>query len=135
MPTGPSGVIPRRADNRRMEKGDGDNVPDDGIVAEDLTLLVEHIELTSQHRLPEDGDCELATPADLDDAPILVGETPEPGIEVIEVDDGEDTQLFTETQIDLGQLLVTERRRTDQAAALAAERTRWQKRIESLQQA
>jgi hypothetical protein len=116
-----------------MEKGDGDNVPDDGIVAEDLTLLVEHIELTSQHRLPEEGDWELATPADLDDAPILVGETPEPGIEVVE--DGEDTQLFTETQVDLSQLLVTERRRNDQAAALAAERARWQKRIDTLQQA
>lgn len=111
-----------------MEKGDGDSAPDDGIVAEDVTLLVEHIELTGAHRLPDDRDWELATPADLDDAPILIGEVPEPGI-----DAGEDTQLFTETSADLNQLLVTERRRSDQAAALAAERARWQKRIESLE--
>jgi hypothetical protein len=116
----------------RMEKGEGDSAPDDGIVSEDLTLLVEHIELTSPHRLPEDREWELATPADLDDAPILIGEVPEPGIEVVEVD--EDTQLYTETAADLNQLLVTERRRNDQAAALAAERARWQKRIETLQQ-
>jgi pSer/pThr/pTyr-binding forkhead associated (FHA) protein len=114
-----------------MEKGEGDSAPDDGIVSEDLTLLVEHIELTSQNRLPEDREWELATPADLDDAPILIGEVPEPGIEVVE---SEDTQLFTETAADLNQLLVTERRRNDQAAALAAERARWQKRIETLQQ-
>jgi hypothetical protein len=115
-----------------MEKGEGDSAPEDGIVSEDLTLLVEHIELTSPHRLPEEREWELATPADLDDAPILIGEVPEPGIEVVEV--GEDTQLYTETAADLNQLLVTERRRNDQAAALAAERARWQKRIETLQQ-
>lgn len=114
-----------------MEKGEGDNVPDDGIVSEDLTLLVEHIELTSPHRLPDDREWELASPTDLDDAPILIGETPDPGIEVVEYE--EDTQLFTETAADLNQLLVTERRRNDQAAALAVERSRWQKRIESLQ--
>ena len=114
-----------------MEKGEGDSAPDDGIVSEDLTLLVEHIELTSQNRLPEDREWELATPADLDDAPILIGEVPDTGIEVVE---SEDTQLFTETAADLNQLLVTERRRNDQAAALAAERARWQKRIEALQQ-
>lgn len=116
-----------------MEKGEGDNGPDDGIVSEDLTLLVEHIELTGAHRLPDDRDWELATPADLDDAPILIGDVPDSGIEVIE-ESGEDTELFTETSADLNQLLVTERRRNDQAAALAAERARWQKRVESLQQ-
>ena len=116
----------------RMEQGEGDNGPDDGIVSEDLTLLVEHIELTSQHRLPGDREWELATPADLDDAPILIGEVPDSGFEVVEV--GEDTELYTETQADLNQLLVTERRRNDQAAALAVERARWQKRIETLLQ-
>jgi pSer/pThr/pTyr-binding forkhead associated (FHA) protein len=115
-----------------MEKGDGDNGLDDGIVAEDLTLLVEHIELTGPHRLPDDRDWELATPADLDDAPILIGEVPEPGIEVVE--ESEDSELYTETAADLNLLLVNERRRNDQAAALAAERARWQKRIENLQQ-
>ncbi len=117
-----------------MEKGEGDGTPDDGIVSEDLTLLVEHIELTSPHRLPEAHEWELATPAtDLDDAPILIGEVADddPELDSMGVE-GEDTQLYTETQADLNQLLTNERRRTDQAAALAAERARWQKRIESL---
>ena len=61
-----------------MEKGEGENAPDDGIVAEDITLLVEHIELTTQHRLPEAHEWEMAIPAaDLDDAPILIGEVPD----------------------------------------------------------
>jgi hypothetical protein len=115
-----------------MEKGDGD-APDDGIVAEDLTQLVEHIELTSAHKMPEEPDWEAAPPADLDDAPILIGEVPEPEVAGIGVED--DTQLFTETQADLNQLLTTERRRNDQAAAMAAERARFQKRIDTLQRA
>ena len=117
-----------------MEKGEGDGSPDDGIVSEDLTQLVEHIELTSRHRLPEAHEWELASPAtDLDDAPILIGEVPDddPELDSMGVDEG-DSQLYTETQADLNQLLTNERRRTDQAAALAAERARWQKRIDSL---
>ena len=118
-----------------MDKGEGDKIPDDGIVAEDLTLLVEHIELTSPYRLQETHDWEMASPAaDLDDAPILVGEVPDddPELESMRVDE-EDTQLYTETQADLNQLLTTERRRNDQAAALAAERARWQQRVGDLQ--
>jgi FHA domain len=115
-----------------MEKGEGD-APDDGIVAEDLTQLVEHIELTSAHKTPEERDWESAPAADLDDAPILIGEVPEPEVAGLGIED--DTQLFTETQADLNQLLTTERRRNDQAAALAAERARFQKRIEGLQRA
>jgi hypothetical protein len=113
-----------------MEKGDGD-LPDDGIVSEDLTQLVEHIELTSPHRLPEANEWELATPAeDLDDAPILIGELPDqPSL------GGDDTEQFTETLADLNQLLPAGERRANQAAALAAERTRWQKRVEELQRA
>jgi len=117
-----------------MEKGEGDGTADDGIVSEDLTLLVEHIELTSPHRLPEAHEWELATPTpDLDDAPILIGEVADddPELDSMGVEE-EDTQLYTETQADLNQLLTNERRRTDQAAALAAERARWQKRIEGL---
>jgi hypothetical protein len=119
-----------------MEKGEGEKGSDDGIVAEDLTQLVEHIELTSPYRLPESTDWELASPAaDLDDAPILIGEVPDddPELDSMRVD--EDTQLFTETQADLDQLVVTERRRNDQASALAAERARWQKRVDDLQRA
>jgi hypothetical protein len=116
-----------------MEKGEGDGTPDDGIVSEDLTLLVEHIELTSRHRLPEAHEWELATPAtDLDDAPILIGEVADDDPELDSMGVEDDTQLYTETQADLNQLLTNERRRTDQAAALAAERARWQKRIENL---
>ena len=116
-----------------MEKGEGDGTPDDGIVSEDLTLLVEHIELTSPHRLPESHEWELATPAtDLADAPILIGEVADDDPELDSMGVEDDTQLYTETQADLNQLLTIERRRSDQAAALAAERARWQKRIEGL---
>jgi len=120
-----------------MDRGDGDKGPDDGIVAEDLTLLVEHIELTSPYRLPETHDWEKARPAaDLDDAPILVGEVSDddPELDNMRVDE-EDAQVYTETQADLNQLLSTERRRNDQAAALAAERARWQQRVDDLQRA
>jgi hypothetical protein len=119
-----------------MDRGEGDKSPDDGIVAEDVTALVEHIELTSQHRIiPDAPDWELASPAaDLDDAPILIGTLPdEPELGSLRVED--DPQLFTETQADLSELLTTERRRNDQAAALAAERSRWQKRVNDLQRA
>jgi len=118
-----------------MDRGEGDKSPDDGIVAEDLTSLVEHIELTGTHRLPDAPEWELAVPAaDLDDAPILIGTLPdEPELGSLRVED--DAQLFTETQADLNQLLTTERRRSDQAAALAAERSRWQTRVDELQRA
>jgi FHA domain len=119
-----------------MDKVEGDKSPDDGIVAEDVTLLVEHIELTSPHRLPETRDWERTSPAaDLDDAPILIGEVPDddPELDSMRVED--DTQLFTETQADLNQLLVTERRRNEHATALAAERARWQQRVDDLQRA
>jgi hypothetical protein len=118
-----------------MEKGDGDSLPDDGIVAEDLTQLVEHIELTGPYRLPDEHDWELATPAtDLDDAPILIGTLPdEPGIAGMDV--GDDTEMFVETQADLARLLPDGDRRSGQAAALAAERARWQKRVDELERA
>jgi FHA domain len=113
-----------------MERGDGENAGDDGIVAEDVTQLVEHIELTGAQRLPESHDWELATPAaDLDDAPVLVDDVaggPDPE---------QDPEMFTETQADLGRLLPPGDRLGEQAVALAAERARWQKRVESLQRA
>jgi hypothetical protein len=118
-----------------MDRGEGDKNPDDGIVAEDLTSLVEHIELTSPTRLADANDWDLADSAtDLDDAPILIGTLPDaPLLDDPQLDD--DTQLFTETQADLNQLLTTERRRSEQAAALAAERSRWQQRVEELMRA
>ena len=113
-----------------MEKGDGD-LPDDGIVAEDLTQLVEHIELTGAYRLPDAHEWELANPAeDLDDAPILIGELPdEPTMSA------SDSEQFTETLGDLNELLPAGERRANQAAALAVERGRWQKRVDDLTRA
>jgi hypothetical protein len=120
----------------RMDKVEGDKCPDDGIVAEDITLLVEHIELTSPLRLPESQDWERTSPAaDLDDAPVLIGEVADDDPELASMRVEDDTQLFTETQADLNQLLVTERRRNEQASALAAERARWQQRVDELQRA
>jgi FHA domain-containing protein len=116
-----------------MDKGDGENTADDGIVAEDLTLLVEHIELTSPHRLPEAHDWERATPAtDLDEAPILFDDIGDDDPELDSMGIAEDNEQFTETQHDLNQLLPAGERRTNQAAALAAERARWQKRVDGL---
>jgi hypothetical protein len=113
-----------------MEKGDGD-FPDDGIVAEDLTQLVEHIELTGAHRLPDAHEWELASPAeDLDDAPILIGDVPDD-----RVMSGSDPEQFTETLADLDLLLPAGERRGNQAAALSVERARWQKRVDELQRA
>ncbi len=118
-----------------MEKGDGDSLPDDGIVSEDLTQLVEHIELTGPYRLSESHDWELAsTVDDLDDAPILIGTlSDDPGIAGL--DEGDDTQLFIETQADLARLLPGGERRASEAAALATERARWQKRVDDLERA
>ena len=119
-----------------MDRGDGDKGPDDGIVAEDLTLLVEHIELTTSQRIPETREWQLASPAaDLDDAPILVGEVHDDDPELDSMRVEEDAQSYTETQADVNQLLVNERRRSDQAVALATERARWQQRVDDLQRA
>ncbi len=117
-----------------MEKGEGEIVPDDGIVSEDITQLVEHIELTSEHRrLPDAPDWELATPAaDLDDAPILIGSLSDDDFELDTMGLADDTEIFTETHADLSALMPPERRRSDQAASLAAERARWQKRVDDL---
>ena len=116
-----------------MEKGDGEITSDDGIVAEDVTQLVEHIELTSPHRLPEAHEWELATPAtDLDEAPILFDDVGDDDPELDSMDVAEDNEQFTETQADLNQLLPPGERRRNQAAAMAAERARWQKRVEGL---
>lgn len=115
-----------------MDKRDRDNDSDDGIVAEDVTQLVEHIELTGSQRLPDAPNWELATPAaDLDDAPIMLDEVDaaaDPG----SAGAPEDNEYFTETQFDLGRHLPDGERLPDAASALAAERARWQKRVESL---
>ena len=109
----------------------GDAGADDGIVAEDVTQLVEHIELTGQQRLIDAPEWEMATPAaDLDDAPILIEDVGAPIPEADAMPQGEDLELFTETQFDLSRHIGNER--AAEAAGLAAERLRWQKRVESL---
>jgi hypothetical protein len=116
-----------------MDKRDRDPESDDGIVAEDLTPLVEHIELTSPQRLLDTPEWELATPAaELDDAPILVDEIGDDIPDLDAVSAGEDIELFTETQYDVGRQLPAGEWRPDPAAELAAERARWQKRVDSL---
>jgi pyruvate/2-oxoglutarate dehydrogenase complex dihydrolipoamide acyltransferase (E2) component len=115
-----------------MDRKDGDAGADSGIVAEDVTQLVEHIELTGPQRLIDHPEWEMATPiADLDDAPIMIEDV---GGEIPPADAlpaGEDLELFTETHFDLGRHVAGERA-TEAAAAHAAERLRWQKRVESL---
>ncbi|HEU0223836.1 MAG TPA: FHA domain-containing protein [Steroidobacteraceae bacterium] len=109
----------------------GDARADDGIVAEDVTQLVEHIELTGPQRLIDAPEWDMATPAaDLDDAPILIEDA---GVSVPELDatpEAEDLELFTETQFDLSRHIGNGR--ASEAAGLAAERLRWQKRVEGL---
>jgi hypothetical protein len=120
-------------DDRLMDKRDSDDEADDGIVAEDITQLVEHIELTGPQRLMDAPEWELATPAaDLDDAPLMIDELGDPVLGLDNVDVGEDIELFTETQFDLGRQLPDGQVLPGVASALAAERARWQKRVDRL---
>ena len=113
------------------KKGDRDTDTDDGIVAEDITQMFEHIELTSEFRLPDSTEWELASPvSDLDDAPILIEETSADDPELDAMGVIEDSELFTETQFDIGRHLQPS---NQTAADLAAERTRWQKRVDTLE--
>ena len=72
--------------------------------------------------------------ADLDDAPILIGEVPDddPGARQHgRVED--DTSSSPRPRPTSTSCSPSGSRRTDQAAALAAERARWQKRVDALQ--
>jgi hypothetical protein len=116
-----------------MDKRDQDNESDDGIVAEDITQLVEHIELTGPQRLMDAPGWELAAPAaDLDDAPIMLDEVDDDIADRDGMGISDDAEFFTETQYDLGRHLPGGERVPDVASALAVERARWQKRVESL---
>ncbi|MGQ0430019.1 MAG: FHA domain-containing protein [Gammaproteobacteria bacterium] len=117
-----------------MDKPDQDAGDDDGIVAEDVTQLFEHIELTGPQRLPDAPDWEMATPAaELDEAPILIddGGTGIPDLDAAHAT-AEDLELFTETQYDVGRHLPVGNHPADAAAEHAAERLRWQQRVEGL---
>ncbi len=115
-----------------MDKWDRETDTDDGIVSEDITQLVEHIELTGPQRLVDSPGWELATPAaDLDDAPIMIDEVDDlPGFD--SRGGAEDLEFFTETQFDIGRHLPAGERQPDAANALAVERARWQKRVDRL---
>jgi hypothetical protein len=113
------------------KKGDRDTESDDGIVSEDLTQMFEHIELTSEYRLPDSTEWELATPAgDLDDAPILIDDDSADDSSLDVQGAVEDLEAFTETQFDIDRHLEPS---SQSAADLAAERARWQKRVAALQ--
>ncbi len=116
-----------------MDQRDRDGDADDGIVSEDITQLVEHIELTGPQRLIDAPGWERATPvADFDEVPFLIeeGEPEDPDLDAMGV--VEDIELFTETQFDIGRHLPTGGFRPEPAGELAAERARWQKRVNKL---
>ncbi len=116
-----------------MDKRDSDSDSDDGIVAEDVSQLVEHIELTGPQRLIDAPEWEMATPAaELDVAPILLDETGDDVADLDSLGSSEDIELFTETQFDVSRHLPQGGWQPDAAAQLAAERARWQKRVERL---
>ena len=118
-----------------MTKREADPEADDGIVSEDMTQLMEHIELTGEQRLAGGPDWEMARPAeDLDDAPVPVGDEhmEVPDLEGMEV--AGDIEMFTDTELDLNRrLLQVEGEQLELAAGLAAERSRWRKRVARLQ--
>ncbi len=117
-----------------MTKRDSDAPSDDGIVAEDITQLIEHVELTGERSVMSGSVWEMARPADdLEDAPIFVDDYSEqiPDLATLEV--GGDIELFTETELDLNQRLSqVEDEQLELAAGIGAERARWQKRVASL---
>lgn len=117
-----------------MTKRDEERPSDDGIVSEDITQLMEHIELTGERRLASGPEWEPATSADeLEDAPIFVNEQIELTSDLESVDPGEDLELFTETEIDLNRRLSqVEDEQLKLAAGIGAERARWQKRVAGL---
>lgn len=116
-----------------MDKKEGDAGSDDGIVAEDVTQLVEHIELTGPQRLIDAPEWEMATPAaDLDEAPFLIDDHGARIPQAEPAPDPEDLELFTETHFDIGRHAPGGEHATESATLNAAERRRWQKRVESL---
>ena len=117
-----------------MTKRDEEGPSDDGIVSEDITQLMEHIELTGERRLASGPEWEPATTADeLEDAPIFVNEEIELVSDLEAAEPDEDIELFTETEIDLNRRLSqVEDEQLKLAAGIGAERARWQKRVESL---
>ncbi len=121
-----------------MDKPDQDAGADDGIVAEDVTQLVEHIELTGTlPRLVDAPDWDQAKPApDHDEVPILIDDlgTGIPDLDAAHAatEAADDLELFTETQFDVGRMLPEGSLAADVGADQAAERMRWQQRVDGL---
>ena len=117
-----------------MTKQDQEGPSDDGIVSEDISQLMEHVELTGERRLASGPEWESATPAeDLEDAPIFVNEEIELASDLEALEPGEDIELFTETEIDLTRRLsLVEDEQLKLAAGIGAERARWQRRVANL---
>jgi hypothetical protein len=122
-----------------MGNHDRDKESDDGVVAEDLTLLVERIELPVPNRLMDAPEWEMAKPAvDHDDAQELIEEEDEGVPELDALSDPEsmgvveDIELFTDTQFDIGRHLSSGALLPQNPTELAAERARWQRRVDRL---
>lgn len=116
-----------------MTKRDADPPSDDGFLSEDITRLMEQIELPGERQTMSGLGWEMVTPGgDLEDAPILIqDDTPQiPDLEAFE--GGEDIELFTETEIDLSRRLEQIEGEQLGLAAGSGEGARWQRRVDSL---
>jgi hypothetical protein len=116
-----------------MKKRDANGRPDNDIVAEGVTQMMEYIELP----VMSGPEWEMATPADdLEDAPIFIdaGARMIPETEAVgTIDAAEDFELFTETELDLkGRLSKVEDEQLELAAGIGVERARWQKLVAGL---
>ncbi len=116
-----------------MKKRDSNGRPGNDIVAEDVTQLMEYIELP----VMSGPEWEMARTADdLEDAPIFIDADARliPELEAVgAVDAAEDFELFTETELDLrARLSKVEDEQLELAAGIGAERTRWQKLVAGL---
>ena len=122
-----------------MGNHDRDNEGGDGIVADDLTLLVEHIELPVPNRLMDAPEWEMAKPAlEHDDASKQIEDGDDDIQELDSLSDAEpmgvveDIELFTDTQFDIGRHLSSGALLPQNPTELAAERARWQRRVDRL---
>ena len=119
-----------------MSERDQDPKSGDDTFAEELTLLMEHVEQLEKQRLSSGRGWELSEPAaDLDDAPIPLGDDQPkvPDLDVV-VEVAEDIEMFTDTELDLNRRISqVEDEQLELTAALTAEKARWEKRVDSLQ--
>ncbi len=115
-----------------MGDQDHDKKSDDGIVAEDLTQYVEFIELPTSNRLMDAPEWEMAPVVELEEAPILIEEENEEISDPDAMGVVEDVELFTDTQFDIGRHLSSGELLPHNPSELAAERARWQRRVDRL---